>query len=126
MRRLVFLIIFSLSIFMASGQNNTNSPYSIFGIGELDNPAGGRNMGMGGSGIAMKSDVFLNLSNPASLTAIPVQSLETDAGITFKFSDLQNALNSVNVLNGNISWAALAFPINRTFAMAMSLNPIKG
>jgi len=124
MRRLAFLIIFSLSIFMASGQNNTNSPYSVFGIGELDNAAGGRNMGMGGSGIAMKSDVFLNLSNPASLTAIPVQSLETDAGITFKFSDLQNSLNSVNVLNGNISWAALAFPINRTFAMAMSLNPM--
>ena len=58
MRRLALLIIFSLSIFIASGQNNTNSPYSIYGIGELDNAAGGRNMGMGGSGIAMKSDIF--------------------------------------------------------------------
>ena len=124
MRRLALIIIFLLSIFIASGQNNTNSPYSVFGIGELDNAAGGRNMGMGGSGIAMKSDVFLNLSNPASLTAIPAQSLETDAGITIKFSDLQNSLNSVNVLNGNLSWAALAFPINRTFGLGFSLNPM--
>ena len=124
MRRLALIIIFLLSIFIASGQNNTNSPYSVFGIGELDNAAGGRNMGMGGSGIAMKSDVFLNFSNPASLTAIPAQSLETDAGITIKFSDLQNSLNSVNVLNGNLSWAALAFPINRTFGLGFSLNPM--
>jgi len=124
MRRLALLLIFSLSIFRASGQNNTNSPYSIYGIGELDNAAGGRNMGMGGSGIAMKSDIFLNLSNPASLTAIAPQSFQTDAGISIKFSDLQNSLNSVNVLNGNISWAALAFPINRTFALGMSLNPV--
>ena len=124
MRRLAFLIIFPLTIFVASGQNNTNSPYSMFGIGELDNATGGRNMGMGGGGNAMRSDNFLNLANPASLTAIPAQSMETDAGITFKFSDLQNSLNTVNVLNGNISWAAIAFPINRTLAVGFSLNPV--
>ncbi len=123
MRRLHLLLIFIFSVFLASGQNNTNSPYSVFGIGELENSEGGRNMGMGGSGIALRSDLFLNLTNPASLTSIPLQSLATDAGINFRFSNLKNQYKSVNVLNGNISWAAIAFPINHTFGASFCLNP---
>lgn len=123
MRRLTLIIIFSISVFVSSGQNNTNSPYSIFGIGELENTGGGRNMGMGGSGIALRSDIFLNSANPASLTSIPQQSLVTDAGINFKFTNLQDQSKSANVLNGNISWASIAFPINRKFAASLSLNP---
>jgi len=123
MRRLVLIIIFSLSVFVALGQNNTNSPYSVFGIGELEYTGGGRNMAMGGSGIALRSDIFLNSTNPASLTAIPGQSLSTDLGINFRLTNLKNQYKSANVLNGNISWATLAFPINRTFAAGLSLNP---
>ena len=123
MRRLTLIIIFSISAYLTSGQNNTNSPYSAFGIGELENTDGGRNMGMGGTGNALRSDIFLNLSNPASLTSLPPQSMATDAGINFKYSNLQNQLNSVNVMNGNISWAALAFPINRRIGIGFTLNP---
>ncbi len=123
MRRLILIIIFSISVFVTSAQNNTNSPYSIFGIGELEHTDGGRNMGMGGTGAALRSNIFLNLANPASLTALPPQSMATDAGINFKYSNLENQQNSVNVLNGNISWAALAFPINRRFSVGFTLNP---
>ena len=123
MRRLALMIIFPLIAFVASGQNNTNSPYSIFGIGELENTDGGRNMGMGGTGNALRSDIFLNLTNPASLTSLPPQSMATDAGINFKYSSLKNQINSVNVLNGNISWAAIAFPINRRLGLGFTLNP---
>ncbi len=123
MRQLALTIIFSLSIYFASGQNNTNSPYSAFGIGELEYTGGGQNMGMGESGIALRSPITVNTSNPASLTAIPQQSVVTDLGINFKYTNLQNQYKSANVLNGNISWATLAFPINRTFGASLSLNP---
>ena len=123
MRRLALIVIFSLLVFVSAGQNNTNSPYSIFGIGELESTSGGRNMGMGGAGNALRSDIFLNLANPASLTALPLQSMATDAGINLKYSNLKNQINSVNVLNGNISWAAIAFPINRKIGIGFTLNP---
>jgi hypothetical protein len=123
MIRLLLILIFSHLVYLVSGQNNTNSPYSVFGIGELEQAEGGRNMGMGGTGTALRSDLFLNLSNPASLTSIPARSLATDAGINFRLSNLKNLSKSANVLNGNISWAAIAFPINRTFAAGFSLNP---
>lgn len=123
MRRFASIFVLSLSGFVASGQNNTNSPYSVYGIGELEYTGGGRNMGMGGSGIALRSDIFLNSTNPASLTAIPQQSLATDLGINIRYTNLKNQYKSANVLNGNISWATLAFPINHTFAVSLSLNP---
>lgn len=123
MRQLAWILIFILTGYVASGQNNTNSPYSVFGIGELEYTGGGRNLGMGGSGIALRSEISLNGANPASLTAIPQQSLATDLGINFKYTNLKNQYKSANVLNGNISWATLAFPISKTFAASLSLNP---
>jgi hypothetical protein len=123
MRRLALIIIFPLTVLVASGQNNTNSPYSFFGIGALESTDGGRNMGMGGAGNALRSDIYMNLANPASLTALPAQSMATDAGINFQYTNLQNQIKSVNVLNGNISWAAIAFPINRRLGVGLALNP---
>ena len=123
MRQSALILLFLLSVFVASGQNNTNSPYSVFGIGELEYTGGGKNMAMGESGIALRSEISLNTTNPASLTAIPMQSLATDFGINFKLTNLANEYKSANVLNGNISWATLAFPINRRIAMSFSLNP---
>ena len=123
MRRFAVILIFSFSVYVAQGQNNTNSPYSVFGIGELEYTGGGRNMAMGESGIALRSPIFLNSTNPAALTVIPKQSLATDLGINFKYTNLENQYKSANVLNGNISWATIAFPINRVFAASLSLNP---
>jgi len=123
MRQFALGLIISFFAGMVSGQNNTNSPYSVFGIGELEYTGGGRNMGMGGSGIALRSELYINSTNPASLTAIPAQSLATDLGINFRFTNLKNQYKSANVLNGNISWATLAFPINRRLAASLSLNP---
>lgn len=123
MRQFVLALILSLFVGVSSGQNNTNSPYSVFGIGELEYTGGGRNMGMGGSGIALRSELYVNSTNPASLTAIPRQSLATDLGINLRYTNLKNQSKSANVLNGNISWATLAFPINRRLAASLSLNP---
>lgn len=124
MRKLTLIFLLSLPFLIAFGQNNTNSPYSVFGIGELDYSGGGRNLSMGETGIALRSDIFMNQTNPASLTAIPRQSVATDLGINFKYTNLKNHYKSANVLNGNISWAFLAFPINRTFSAGISLNPM--
>jgi len=113
MRQLALILIFSFSVYVSFGQNNTNSPYSVFGIGELQYSGGGRNMGMGGTGIALRSEISLNGTNPAALTAIPQQSMATDLGIDFKLTNLKNQYKSADVLNGNISWVTLAFPVSK-------------
>ncbi len=123
MNKLFFTLIFALIIIPGFGQNNTNSPYSVFGIGELDFTGGGRNIGMGSTGVALRSNLFLNSVNPASLTAIDPKSLGFDMGFNMKLSNLENTKKTVNVLNGNISWLQIAFPITSNLTAAISMNP---
>jgi len=54
---------------IAFGQNN-NSPYSIYGIGDIEQSSFDRTSGMGHSGSALSSNRFMYNSNPASLSGL--------------------------------------------------------
>ena len=108
-----FKIIFFIFLITIPGitllaQNSTSSPYSGFGIGELEMSSGGRNAAMGQTGIASRSSLFLNTANPASLTTIEAQSFLLDMGFNIKYTKLQNSTKSVNVTDGNLSWIQIA------------------
>ena len=51
------------------GAHNSYSPYSIFGIGDLYTPGSAYNKSMGGVGIAMRNNQYINYLNPAAITA---------------------------------------------------------
>ncbi len=115
-----FLIFASVAGY---SQNSTSSPYSGFGIGELEMASGGRNTGMGYTGIALKSNLFMNTTNPASLTAIEPQSFIFDMGLHYTYTQLESSSKSVDVNNGNLSWLQMGFPISKKFFGGISLNP---
>ena len=120
--------IFSALILLISGtsllaQNSTSSPYSKFGIGELEMAAGGRNAGMGETGIALRSNLFFNSANPAALTAIDPQSFMLDMGFNLKYTHLSNSSKNANVKDGNISWIQLGFPISKKLFGGFTINP---
>ena len=120
---IVLSILITCSGISLRAQNSTSSPYSGFGIGELEMASGGRNTAMGQTGIALRSNLFLNTSNPASLTSIEPQSFLYDMGINMKYTSLENSTKTVNVMDGNISWLQMGFPITKKFFGAISLNP---
>lgn len=121
--------IFLITIFFAGqsafliAQNNTSSPYSGFGIGQLEMASGGRNTAMGQTGIGLRSNLFLNTENPASLTAIEPQNFLFDIGFHFNYTQLSNATKTVDVTNGNLSWLQMGFPISKKIFAGLSLNP---
>jgi hypothetical protein len=120
--------IFSALILLISGtsllaQNSTSSPYSKFGIGELEMAAGGRNAGMGETGIALRSNIFFNSANPAALTAIDPQSFMLDMGFNLKYTHLSNSSKNANVKDGNISWIQMGFPISKKLFGGFTINP---
>lgn len=116
----ILMIFWQMTLY---SQNNTNSPYSGFGIGELQLSSGGQNMGMGQTGIALRDRLFLNTTNPAAMTALEPEEFLLDFGMSFKYTQLKNATKSVDVNNGNISWIQLGFPISKKFFGGFSLNP---
>lgn len=48
-----------------------NSPYSVYGIGDIDPGAYNRSSGMANTGLALKSSFYIIDNNPASITGLP-------------------------------------------------------
>ncbi|MFA9391561.1 MAG: hypothetical protein ACERKD_17255 [Prolixibacteraceae bacterium] len=103
----LFLALLILFPVVSFSQNNTSSPYSKFGAGDLSNVAYGRNLALGGTGYALRGSSFLNLKNPASLTAIDTLSTLYETGVFAKFT--QNTSNELSrySTDGNITHLAL-------------------
>lgn len=100
---IILLIISPLTVWP---QNNTSSPYSIFGVGDIANIAYGRNLALGGTGYALRGSNFLNLKNPASLTAIDTLSTLFETGVFGMYTQNTSEVSRY-FPNGNISHLTL-------------------
>ncbi len=118
-----FVLLITIPEITLLAQNSTSSPYSGFGIGELEISSGGRNVGMGQTGIALRSNLFLNTTNPASLTSMDPQSFLLDMGLYFKYTHLKNSTKSANSDDGNLSWIQMGFPISKKLFGGLAINP---
>ena len=66
--------IWALLLMMVTGtaiaQNNTNSPYTRYGYGDLSDQSFGNSKAMGGIAFGLRDGAQINPLNPASYTAI--------------------------------------------------------
>lgn len=110
MHKIITTIFVSLIVFplIVNAQNNTSSPYSKFGAGDLSNVGYGRNLALGGTGFALRDKSYINLKNPASLTAIDTLSALFEMGVFGQFT--QNSTNELSnyYKDGNITHLAFA------------------
>ncbi|MBP6610306.1 MAG: hypothetical protein KA206_04365, partial [Paludibacter sp.] len=74
----VLLLIFTSSI--VSAQNNTNSPYTRFGFGDINDNYTGEQRAMGGVAIGSRSKSSINTVNPASYSAVDSMTFMFDIG----------------------------------------------
>lgn len=94
-------IIILLSITLFSSQQTTaqdmNSPYSVYGIGDIDMQRFSMNGGMGYSGKGLKSNFFTPGNNPASASGLPRSLLIMNADVTGRLSNYKgDAINNGN------------------------------
>ncbi|MEO6315196.1 MAG: hypothetical protein ABIU63_08120 [Chitinophagaceae bacterium] len=71
--KFLFVCLFSLGSLGKLYSQNTNSPYSILGIGDLETNFYNRTSGMANTGLAYRNDRYLINNNPASYTALQQQ-----------------------------------------------------
>lgn len=106
-------------------QNLTFSPYSRFGLGELNSPGFAQLGGLGGSFIGFKPDttapLFINVANPASVSGIRLTTLEL-GGIS-QFSEFNNGTSKVKTKTVNFSYGSLGFPIKQRAGAAFGIMP---
>ena len=75
-----------LSAAAMQAQNNTSSPYTRYGYGELSNPGFGYCKSMGGLSAAVRNSKYINPGNPASFTAIDTMGFRFEVGGSAKRS----------------------------------------
>ena len=111
---LVCMLAGGISIYAQDDAYSGFSPYSVFGVGDLNRQGSAYSRSMGGTGIATRDYRFINTLNPAAVTARDSLSILADVSLLgenkyYRQGNINSAANLFNV--GNISFS---FPIYRT------------
>lgn len=123
-----YCILLFLTLFGAVKvhSQNISSPYSILGIGDIENNDLGRYSASGSAAVSRREPGSYNFSNPASLTAIPYKTLNFDFGLRGKVSKFK--LTGADTLTAPtkdfvIKRVSLAFKVTPKSAIAFGLRP---
>lgn len=103
-------------------QSIGNSPYSRFGLGELNTNLGNlRTAGMGDVGVSTGSSFHANTANPALLYYNSITVF--DVGVAGKYKTLKS--NNLTQRDGdaNLNYLTLAVPVAKRWSSALSLRP---
>jgi hypothetical protein len=120
----IALAFLSMSTFSFS-QILTSSPYSRYGLGELNTQTFATPAAMGGSFIAYHQDTiapfFINTANPAGLAGIRLTTFEL--GGQAQFTKISSSSSSLNKKNTNFSYGSVGFPLKRFGGAAFGIMP---
>ena len=116
----LLIALLCISTFVKA-QLNVNSPYSRFGLGNIQHPASAFNIGMAGVGISYTNPNSISTLNPSLLTYITKPTFELGAqyvGLLVTEGDLTNTS-----ANFQFSYFNMAFPISPKYTFGFSLRP---
>ena len=126
LEKILLISVFMLIGVCASAQDGTYgaySPYSIYGVGEVSKGGTAYTRSMGGVGIASRNKRFINITNPAAVTARDTLSFMADFGLVqkntlFSQGDLRSAKNTFNIYD-----FVMSFPIWKSSAFMVGITP---
>ena len=92
-----------LMLLLVSGlgfaQNNTNSPYTRYGYGQLAEQGASNSLAMGGVAYGIRDKAHTNFVNPASYTAVDSLTFIFEGGLSLQNTNFDNNSNKVNAKN---------------------------
>lgn len=118
---MIVLIICGLS--GVAQNNNTTSPFSRYGLGDLNHYGYGRTTAMGGASLGSRHSVQINSANPASYNSNDSLSFIFDFGIDGTFSKYKSNLGSMSANDINFKYFSLSWPVTKWFGAGMGLQP---
>lgn len=118
----IFVIILSTNI-LSFGQSVINSPYTRFGIGEINRNGFNNSKAMGGLSTGLRKVNQINYMNPAAISSQDTMSFIFDVGANVISNKLATNDEKLTYNNGSFDHIAIAFPIKRWWFAGVSLNP---
>lgn len=121
---LAILLLAPCSLLRIQAQvTGTNSSYSRFGLGLLNDQSQGFNKSMGGVGIGVRIGNRINTTNPASYSAIDSLSLILDVGMTASFGKMTQGTQQVGVKNAALDYVHAGMHIAKRLGLAVGFMP---
>jgi hypothetical protein len=118
----VFIVACQLLSLQLWAQSESVSPYSRYGLGDIPFNGFVKNIGMGGTGIAMRPNFNINVANPASYSSLLLTSF--DIGASASFTKMSTLSLSQKKSEATFSYFALAFPVvSKKWGAALGLIP---
>jgi hypothetical protein len=102
---------------------NTNSTYSRFGYGVLENPAMGKARGMGGVGYGYHDHGLLNVLNPASYADADTLNMLFDFGMSAQVTSFKEGALRQRNPNGYFDHVGMKFALKPNWGGAIGLVP---
>ena len=108
---------------MAIAQNNTNSPYTRYGYGDLSDQSFGNSKAMGGIAFGLRDGAQINPLNPASYTAIDSLTFLFEGGVSLQNMNISGSGVKLNAKNSSFDYLAMQFRLHPRIAMSIGLLP---
>lgn len=123
---LLVLMTMTAGVTVAQNMNPSNltaSPYTRYGYGKLGTFGNAATRSMGEVGVAIRSNNYTTLANPASLTAIDTLTMIFSMGLDADYSTFNENGKTSRDWDAGFSYMSMHFPLWRNFAMSLSLSP---
>ncbi|WP_175630136.1 outer membrane protein transport protein [Bacteroides acidifaciens] len=108
---------------VAIAQNNTNSPYTRYGYGDLSDQSFGNSKAMGGIAFGLRDGAQINPLNPASYTAIDSLTFIFEGGVSLQNMNISDGVDKLNAKNSSFDYLAMQFRLHPRVAMSIGLLP---
>lgn len=118
----VLIIVLMVPVLLLA-QNNTNSPYSRYGVGEVFQKPFGSHRGLSGTTIGMRIPNTINFFNPASYSSQDSLSFIFDFGLRYSSTIYKTSELEVGIDNLNIDHIAISFPIYKWWYGSVGILP---
>jgi hypothetical protein len=111
------------ALLSAQFNNNTSTPYSRYGLGEMHSYSFGRSTAMGGASIASRNGQQINIGNPASYDAVDSLGFMFEFAIDGKATSVKNDVGKANFTDINFQYFAMNFQVNNRLGASLGLVP---
>lgn len=121
----IFLLTIILTTFgfIAIAQNNTNSPYTRYGYGDVTESNSGEQRAMGGTALGLRSANGINTINPASYSRIDSTTFLFDVGVSGLLSRFSDPIGNRTLFNANLEYITMQFPLMKNVGFSAGMLP---
>ena len=105
------------------GQNNTNSPYTRFGYGDISDTNPGELRAMGGLAFGSRTKTSINTANPASYSAVDSMTFMFDVGVSALGSRFSETAGYTHKFNANLEYITMQIPVWKNVGLSAGLLP---